>query len=66
MHKYGLPLKMTNLHLQFSKLHFWLNEFDLNLSSCVSNSHQTLTRQDLRCDFWLIMYQEVHGLASSA
>ena len=35
------------------------------LSSCVVNIHLTLTGRDLRCDFWCILHQEVHGLGST-
>ena len=38
----------------------------LNLSSCGVNSHQSLTGYNLRCNFWYILHEEVHGLASSA
>ena len=34
------------------------------LSCCVVNNYQTLTGHDLRCEFWCILHQQVHGLAS--
>ncbi len=36
------------------------------LSSCVINFTRGLTGHNLRCDFWYILHEEVHGLASSA
>ncbi len=35
-----------------------------NLSASVSNTQQALTSHSLRCDFWYIVHEEVHGLPS--
>ncbi len=37
----------------------------LSLSSCVVNSHQTMTDCDLRCDFWCILHEEVQIITNS-
>ncbi len=61
----------TNVNLWDISMHgmpiFFLlikDEVKFTLRSCVVNSHQSLTGYNLRCDFWYILLEEVHGLAS--